>query len=378
MTLMNSGQTHSGMEKLTKGLQDFGGSVTFDFDDRHYRVHSNSSELLKSLCDYFEGYEHHGDICDSNIYLWQDTVFQSDIEWQNWQGEASKTRLKEQYLDVSDGRWIHKIKTGMVLFQHLTAPLAIGPCHENLSQTINFIINQHINYLQQNGGLICHAACVQVGQTGIAIAAHSGGGKSTTMLKLMDVADSQFVSNDRLFLFHSEKTTKDEANAPIIARGVPKQPRVNPGTLLNNARLNNILPTARKTALQSLSTESLWQQEEKYDVMVTEVYGPNKVTHHTDLHHVILLNWQPGGSEAVAVTQVDLNERTELMSAIAKSPGAFYQSKEGHFLASAKIPKDALYLSAMAKLQVWEVTGGADFEQLTMLLIEKLSLNTDS
>ena len=255
----------------------------------------------------------------------------------------------------------------MVFFQHLTSPLAVGPCEQHLSQIVNFIINQHINSLQQNGGLICHAACLEVAQQGVAIAAMSGGGKSTTMLKLLDLPHSKFISNDRLFLFNEE--------TGVTAKGVAKQPRVNPGTLLNNPKLIDILSASRQEQLRSLATNELWQLEEKYDVMVEQIYGKAKLADSTQLAHVVLLNWQPGSDEAVCVESINLDERPDLIKAIAKSPGSFYQNKHGQFLDTAVIPDDADYQQALRPIQVWEVSGGANFEQLITMLQEKLSLS---
>ena len=357
---------HSGFEQLQLHPHNFNHSCSFTFDNRHYRVNSNSNALLTDLQKYFAGYENQTDKADIDIYLWQADKYQTDIPWQNWSGEAGKTRLKEQFWDVADGRWIHKYKTGMVMFQHMTAPLAVGPCVDHLSQIVNFIINQHINFLQQSGGLICHAACLQVGNSGIAIAAHSGGGKSTTMLKLMEQQNSRFISNDRLFLYQQENT--------VVAKGVAKQPRVNPGTLLNNARLTDILPVERQTVLKRLTTAELWQQEEKYDVMVSQYYGQDKLGHQTPLEHVILLNWLPGGSEPVKLQTISLDDRPELIKAIAKSPGSFYQDTQGHFLMTAQMPVDHQYQDMLRHLKVWEVTGGADFDALLSLINSELAL----
>lgn len=356
---------HSGFEKLQLAETDFNHTIALCFDECLYAVKSNSAGLLNALSDYFGGYT--DDTSDSRaqqalvtVFLCEDTsgkgASEYPISWQNWQGEVGKTRLKEQFMDEHDGRWIHKFKTGMVMFQHKHAPIAIGHCSGHLSQMVNFIINQHINHLQQIGGLICHAACLEVGNAGIAIAAHSGGGKSTTMLKLMDLSDSRFVSNDRLFLFNSEPAT--------VAKGVPKQPRVNPGTLLHNPKLTDVLPKDRQTALSQLTPNELWQQEEKYDVMVADIYGPEHIKHRTKLQHVLLLNWQPGSDEPVTLTQISLDERTDLIAAIAKSPGSFYQNEQGKFLNTAEVPADNRYQEVLRNINVWEVTGGADFDAL--------------
>ena len=357
---------HSGFTTLSLTHQHFTHAISVLFEQCHYRIHSNSMSLLTALEDYFAGYLNTADTAKVNVYLFDDTVRSVDIPWQNWTAEAGKTRLKEQYYDAEDGRWIHKYKTGMVLFQHLTSPVAVGPCQQHLSQTVNFIINQHINHLQQHGGLICHAACLSIQQQGVAIAALSGGGKSTTMLKLMELNDSQFVSNDRLFL--------SSDGEGVIAKGVAKQPRVNPGTLLHNPRLRSILPEARQVELQKLSPEDLWQIEEKYDVMVAQYYGEDKLGHQTPLHHVVLLNWQPGSCAPVVINQISLNDKPELIPAIAKSPGSFYQNAQGEFLKSAMVPENSRYQQILGQTRVWEVSGGANFETLIPLLTETLAL----
>lgn len=358
---------HNGFELFSFRQRDFPEAIQLQFDDRVYQVKSNSSVLLQALSNYFDGYESDSLTADITIYLHQDEVRSTGLLWQDWPREAGKTRQKEQYCDTEDGRWIHKMKTGMILFQHLTAPLAVGPCKEHLSQTVNFIINQHINHLQHQGGLICHAACLQIAQQGIAIAAMSGGGKSTTMLKLLDLPDSKFISNDRLFIFNEEQRT--------LAKGVPKQPRVNPGTLLHNPKLVNILSPERQAQLQSMAPQTLWQLEEKYDVMVADVYGKIKLGHSAPLVHVVLLNWQPGGDAPVVINRISLDERPDLIKAIAKSPGSFYQDSAGQFLASARIPDDSRYQSALRPAHVWEISGGADFEQLSKQLIATLNLS---
>ena len=66
----------------------------------------------------------------------------------------------------------------------------------------------------------------EVARRGIGIAARAGAGKSTLALHLLSSGLS-FVSNDRLLI-------KAGASGPELA-GIPKMPRVNPGTLLNLA-----------------------------------------------------------------------------------------------------------------------------------------------
>ena len=75
---------------------------------------------------------------------------------------------------------------------------------------------------------------------------------------------------------------------------------------------------------------------------------------------------------------VSLDSRPDLIKAIAKSPGSFYQDARGDFLNAAIIPPNQAYQDRLRSVQVWEVTGGADFDQLTDLLSQKISLQTMS
>lgn len=361
---------HSGFKLIDHARDDFTHTLALKFGEFSVSVVSNSQPLLDGLSTYFSRYVVANVESSVTVHLFETDKINIDLEWKDWPREAGKTGKKEQICDVEDGRFVHKFKTGMVFFQHLSAPLAIGPCSDHQSQIINFIINQHINYLQQQGGLICHAACLQIDATGIAIGAYSGGGKSTTMLKLMELPHSKFVSNDRLFIF-------DEQDG-IRAAGVAKQPRVNPGTLLFNPRLKCILSDERIKALEQMPSNELWQLEEKYDVMVSEHYdvkgdveGPSSIAD-IPLQHVVLLNWKPGHSDEAQLSEIQINDRTELVAAIAKSPGPFYQEASGAFLKSADIPEAQYYLDKLNKVKVWEATGGADFDALIALIKKHL------
>lgn len=339
------------------------------FGQQHYAVHSNHASLIATLKHYFSPWLISQTMFSGsvNIYLFSQRSVNNHFDWQNWPRETGKTGLKEQICDNQEGRWIHKFKTGMVFFQHPAEPFAVGPCELHASQMINFVINQHINYLQQQGGLICHASCLSIGQKGVAIAALSGGGKSTTMLNLMDESEAKFVSNDRLFLFQND--------GKVTAHGVAKQPRVNPGTLFNNAKLRFILSEEKQQQVSRMSKQDLWQLEEKYDVMVDSIYGKHAMAAFTPLHHVILLNWShSSNAESVSVREINLRHKPELVDAIAKSPGPFYQNAAGDFLHSASQPARSRYIDMLAPLKVWEVSGAVDFKQLIVLLKSTLPL----
>ncbi|MGB1698869.1 MAG: HprK-related kinase B, partial [Nannocystaceae bacterium] len=99
-------------------------------------------------------------------------------------GRGTK-RLKEQYVDRADGRFVLKTRTGMVFGFGGGRNVAVGPCDENPNQVINFINNRLMSRALDDGAVLTHAAAIARGDAAIAIAGFSGMGKSTTALHLM-------------------------------------------------------------------------------------------------------------------------------------------------------------------------------------------------
>lgn len=362
---------------MTKQLNSIVGQLNIDPNDCQYHfdlvlervqlnVRCNTQELVIALQEYFSAYiPLQGDFDQSfTLFMVESTPVEQDLSWNNWPRELGKRGLKDSYIDVDGGRWLRKIKTGMVYFQGNDCRLAIGPCLANFSQVVNYLINQYMNYLQQDGALICHAAALSLAGRGVAIAAFSGGGKSTTMLKLLDQENAKFVSNDRLFIHQKD--------GQCIARGVPKLPRVNPGTLLHNPKLKSILSNAEQARLSALPKAELWDLEQKYDVMVASVYGENKIQVHCELQDLLLLNWHRDNTDQTHIEAIDIATRPDLIAAIAKSPGPFYQNNQGDFLMDPSLPEDQRYIDALKGVNVYEVSGCADFNKLVELYLAKI------
>ena len=323
-------------------------------------VRSNSSELLQRLGHYFRHIvvaspKVNAPVCLTAI---QRPALELPIQFQDWQRERGKAGRKDAYYDFAGGRLVHKVRTGMLFLQCTDSPLAAGDCLANDNQVINFINAQFMNWLQQDGYLICHAAAIEVGGSSIAIAAFSGGGKSTTMLRLMDVPGTRFLTNDRLFI------RRPSAAADVQLTGVPKLPRINPGTIVTNPRLADILPPARHQQMLSLPEQELWNLEEKYDVDVLQTYGSGRIEHRANLGCFLILNWHHT-AEPMSVQAVDLNARRDLLPALMKSPGPFYQQADGQFQTDQVRPDSQHYIDALASAAVYEVSGGVDFDGLT-------------
>jgi HprK-related kinase B len=275
------------------------------------------------------------------------------LEFRDWPREPGKVGKKERYADTPDGRVVFKARTGMQFLLSRDELVAVGPCLENPNQVINFIISQYLGKRLDEGWALCHAAGVALGGQGVGIAARAGAGKSTLALHLMS-AGLCFVSNDRLLIRRSGTLSE--------LAGVPKMPRVNPGTLLNNPDLSGLLAPERRAELERMEPGELWQLEEKHDVMVRDVYGPGRCLYRAPLRALIVLNWRRDANAPARFERVELGERTDLLELVMKSPGVFHRDGEGRSAAETARPDAAPYLRALVGVPVYEATGRAQFD----------------
>lgn len=262
--------------------------------------------------------------------------------------DPGKRKVKEAYIDLSDGRVVRKRLTGMLFVFNGVDHLAIGPCWKNLNQVINFINNRYIEWLLCKGCLLGHASGVILEGRGVAMAGFSGAGKSTLALQLMNEG-AVFVSNDRLVV---------EADGRALRmHGVAKMPRINPGTALNNPALRQVMTEADRQRFSELEDEALWDLEYKYDASIEACYGPDRFVLSAPMNALVLLNWRRT-AEPLRVERVDLDTRRDLLPAFMKSVGLFFLP---HGTCRMPEPSQAAYIDLLAGCDVWEFSGGADF-----------------
>ncbi len=328
--------------------------------DCRIRVRSNSDKLIERLHRYFGFVAMADNSHDIDVIAIERDSPQLDVEYVDWRREPGKTGRKDSCHDFAGGRLVHKVRTGMVFLQSESLRIAAGQCLVNDNQVINFIITQYMNWLQVRDWLICHAAGVVRNGSAWGIAGFSGGGKSTLMLRLLDDAAFQFLTNDRLFVSRQPEG--------VQAAGVPKLPRINPGTIVNNRRLHSLIPDDERAALLELPTDQLWELEQKYDVMIDQLYGSGRVRMQAPLDGFLVLNWDRHSDAATQLDRVDLHEQRALLGAIMKSPGPFMQYADGSFLDNQLTPDEDVYLAAFAGVPVYAASGGVDFDDLARQL----------
>ncbi|MCG8405937.1 MAG: HprK-related kinase B [Phycisphaerales bacterium] len=332
------------------------------FDDCTIYVQSNSKRLIEELTDYYGGFVAKESADPGiHVYLLEAPEQSIDLPFTAYPPGPGKTRIKDEYVDFPDGRLLRKRLTRMVFLFGGEHNIAVGPCLENSNQAVNFINNRFIQSVLDRGYLLCHAAAVARQGRGIALAGFSGRGKSTLGLHIMGQG-LDFVSNDRLMI--KRHTGK------VRMLGLAKLPRINPGTILNNPRLGVLITEEERLHFEQLSSEELWELEQKYDADVEECFGPGRISLASNMVGAMILNWNREGGPA-QFSKVELRDRRDLLEALMKRPGVHYYSGPGK--TETDIP-EAHYLELLEGVPVMEASGGVDFEAAKAVCLDMLGV----
>jgi HprK-related kinase B len=327
------------------------------FGGHRIDVVSNSRELVEILREYYSAFDEgdHARAADLVVRAHQMTPPDFALDFVEWKREPGKQGRKEAYFEFPDGRVVLKVRTGMQFLIGDNLRVACGDCLANPNQIVNFINFQYTAHLMNRGRVLCHAAGIVGGQEkprGLGLAAVSGGGKSTLALHLMS-AGLSFTSNDRLLV--------GLGSDGIEMTGVPKHPRINPGTILGNPDLSAMIGADHRRAFERMPREELWELEEKYDARIDWLYGSDRIELHAPMEAFVVLTWSHRSADATRFEAVDLARRPDLLDAITKSPGPFFRPDAGLAPTGFVVPDPEPYLKIFAGLPVYEGSGTADF-----------------
>lgn len=195
---------------------------------------------------------------------------------------------KEAFYDVDDTRVILKTRSGVVHYLSDKRFYAVGDLLKSPRQLLNLVSSAYAHGLKAQGYVAIHAAGISNNGLGIAFAANSGSGKSSVALRLVELG-FDFVSNDRVYL-------KREGDVVLMA-GVPKWPRVNPGTILSMESLNGLMGDSQRQKYAAMPKDELWYIEDKYDVRIDSIYGRSRVALRSRLDQLFVLTWSRRGNE---------------------------------------------------------------------------------
>lgn len=345
--------------------------LLLDFSGYLAEIVSNSSSVIERIRQYYRDFLPEGGVPpqpDVSITVLDGAIPDPaalGLRFSAKEPDPGKSKIKEEFVDLEDGRVVRKRLTGMMFLFGQGLHLAVGPCRENDNQVVNFINNRFIEWTLGNGSLLFHAAGVAVekGNTlsGLALAGFSGMGKSTLALRIMSHG-ATFVSNDRLMVRRKDKQ--------LIMYGVAKMPRINPGTILHNKDLASVIEEHERLVFEAMDPDELWSLEHKYDAFIDECFGSGRFRLSAPMRGLVLLNWKKpheGDEEEVSVQRVDLHARTDLMPAFMKHVGLFYTPTPGKDYPDFS---EEAYLELLGECPVYELTGTADFEAAARACLE--------
>lgn len=318
------------------------------------QVTTNSPVLHARLQAYFRNFLDSGaGASDFHVVALQAPEPDFAARYLEWPRDPGKTGRKDTYRDLPGGRLVRKVRTGMQFILRPDQAIAVGACEQNLNQVINLINSQYLSWMVCRGYLVCHAAAVIAGRAGLGLSGVSGAGKSTLALRLVSRGLS-YVSNDRLLV------GRDDGG--LCMAGVPKMPRINPGTILGNRDLWPLLSDARRAELLAMPQHALWDIEDKYDADIEQLYGQGRVLAGGPLRAFAVLCWDPAVDAPPEVWRGRLRQRPDLLPAITKHPGVFHtDARRGQSPPPTGPPEPAPYLELMGDLTVLAFSGGVDF-----------------
>jgi hypothetical protein len=86
----------------------------------------------------------------------------------------------------------------------------------------------------------------------------------------------------------------------------------------------------------------------------------------------LILDWQRDSEMELKVEQVDLAADRDLLGALMKSPGPFYQYPDGSFQQDTTSFDEAAYLDALENVAVYAARGRIDFSALSERCLSEL------
>lgn len=333
--------------------------LNLNFDRVNFTFRTNSKELCDELSSYFQPFVENEKSAEAiEVVAIEEENLNLDLDYTLRPPGPGKTKKKEEYFDFSDGRVIRKIQTGLHFFANDDVNLAVGECCKNPNQIINFINNRFIEYKMHQGHLLFHSSAISSGDRGVAISGMSGKGKSTLCLHAMGEGLT-YISNDRVLVGPHDNQ--------LEMLGVPKLPRINPGTIVTNDKLSSMISAEEREKFLSLPKQELWELELKYDVDVEKVYGEGSFKLHAPFNALIILDWNLKGTDSTQVEKLDLATRPDLMPSFMKDNGVYNMHPYKEDVLSEKA-----YAKLLAGTPLYLVRGKVDFHFMAKRIADYL------
>ncbi len=308
------------------------------FDEIAVEVVAPNARLVRRLADYFQDFVSQTAAAGkpSSLTLVDGETPAIDVPLTTWDA-----RGKESFADNDGERIVRKDRTGVVIRLHGRDWHMEGPLSRNFSQVVNAIGAMFGIRALNRGGAMLHASYVARDGRGLAVIGQSGAGKSSVAVRLLE-RGFDFVSNDRLIV--------ERSGSAILGTGLPKLPRVNPGTLLGGEGTSRVLDEVTRRRYSAMPREELWKVEDKYDLDVSATLGRRWLLA-APVAAILVLDWRLGG-KGLAVTRLQPGQAVYALRGVIKDFGCFDQ------LLTRRT--DTALRESAERVPVFQVTGGAD------------------
>lgn len=320
--------------------------VRLDFLGYRIDVRTNSLRAASYLRSYFRQYLSSHGAPARTLHAVSGTPQFDAAKMAPWSRSSQVTRApKESYYDERTVRLILKNRTGMLIRLNREATSITGDVDRHLIQVVNLTATLFGLDMLRRGYVMVHGSAVARtdSEEAFVFLGNSGSGKSSVALQLIERGGWDFVSNDRVLL-------KVE-NDGIRVVGLPKKPRVNPGTLLASEQLAHLLPARKRPAYEKLSKSELWGIEDKTDVDVGRALGARERLS-APLARIYSLEWRRDDS-GMEIGQMDAAAAVDAMGVTHKDFGVFEINA-----ARRDWTRPRTRIAEVADM--WRVTGKAD------------------
>jgi len=328
--------------------------LTFSFLGVALSVRTNDARIASGLARYFASFQTAVPLRETlPIYVLQGTPIYDPLLLDDVARRGPRRSVKEAFYDVPGGRIVVKRRTGVTIYIAEPEHCIVGDLVRSLNQAANVISMVFAKAMLRRGYVMLHASAALGEEGGVAFAAQSGAGKSTMALALVEEG-YRFVTNDRLLV------RLDKGRVEMV--GVPKTPRVNPGTLLRLSRLTSLLPQEARRRYERLSPDALWATEEKRDVEIDRIFGPGTFQLTGRLRIIYILAWRQGEARW-EVHPLDPSSRRTALRRKVKQVGV--QDLQPPPPAAQEAALDAI----ADAIPVYEVTGQPDVSALRAFIV---------